>query len=281
VREHVEILGGTVGDLPQSTDGNQRYAGALAKITKILAALERDTWLGASELAAALDVDRSTAYRLAQALTRLDWLRQDPETKRYRLGLRLWELGARAVSDLDVRALALPHMRDVVSATGESCDLAILDGGTIIYIEKVDGTHEVRAYTHIGQRQPAHAVAMGKVLMAYLSPDERLRRLPQPLTRFTTKTVSTLAEFDRECDDVLRDGYALNLGEYNAEAGGIAAPVIDRYGLCTVAVGINVPTARLTAAYISTLARTITRCAERISAEFGSPTEVPSHEAAP
>jgi DNA-binding IclR family transcriptional regulator len=256
-------------DTREGGDASRRYTGALAKAADLLAALEAETWLGASELADRLGIDRSTAYRLARALTELGWLRQDPDTKRYRLGLRLWELGVRAIADLDVRRIALPHMRGIVEETGESCDLAILDGADIVYVEKVDGTHEVRAYTQIGLRVPAHAVAMGKALMARMLPQARARRLRLPLAKFTPLTATTLEEFNRRCDEVLRVGYAVNVGEHNPEAGGLAVPILDRRGETIAAVGINVPASRMTADNIAQLGPVLISAGDAISRECG------------
>ncbi len=250
-------------------EATPRYTGALAKAARILGALEDAPWLGASELATHIGVDRSTTHRLAHAMVDLGWLRQDPQTRRYRLGLRLWELGARAVADLEVRSVALPRMRDVVAQTGESCDLAVLDGADIVYIEKVDGTREVRAYTWIGQRVPAHAVAMGKVLLSFLTPDERRRRLPDPLPRYTDLTVASFAELEARCADVARLGYAVNLGERNPEAGGLAVPVFNRVGECVAALGINVPSARMSPDYVGSLAPLLVATGTAVSRELG------------
>ena len=238
------------------------------KVAKILAGLEREGSQSASELAAELQVDRSTAYRLAQALTKLDWVRQDPETKKYRLGYRLWELGARAVGDINVRTLALPRMREVVALTGESCSLAILDANSAVYIDCADGTREVRANLHVGDRQPAHAIAMGKVLLAYLS-EERAKRLHFPLEQFTAKTLVTFEQLNRECDLVRERGYGVNLGELSLEAGAVAAPVFNHQGECTATIGIVFPLARLTQKYLKELAAILIPIASEISKDMG------------
>lgn len=250
-------------------DADRRYVGALMKVANILAGLEREGSLSASELAAELQVDRSTAYRLAQALTKLDWVRQDPETKRYRLGYRLWELGARAVGDINVRTLAVPRMREVVAATGESCALAILDLDSVVYIDCVDGTREVRANTHIGDRQPAHAVAMGKVLLTYLTEEERAERLHLPLKRYTSQTLGSLEELTRACNLVRKNGYAVNLGELSLEAGAVAAPIFNHQGECAASVGVIFPLARLTKKYVRELAAALIPFAAEISKDMG------------
>ncbi len=246
-----------------------RYTGALVKVDRVLGLLEREGPRTASEIATGLGIDRSTAYRLAQALWRMGWLRYDTRTKRYRLGMRLWELGARAIADLDVRQIARPYMREVVSRTGESCDLAVLDGSDIVYIEVIEGTHEVRAATQLGERVPAHAVAMGKALLADLSHEERARILPPTLRRFTPLTAGTLEEFNARADAVRQAGYAVNLGEHNPEAGGMAVPIRDGNGRTVAAIGINVPAARMTEDNIRRLAPILVEAAAAISSELG------------
>jgi IclR family KDG regulon transcriptional repressor len=248
---------------------SQRYTGALVKVDRILGLLEREGPATASAIAARLGIDRSTAYRLAQALWRMGWLRYDPRTKRYRLGIRLWELGARAIADLDVRQIARPYMREVVNQTGESCDLAVLDGSDIVYIEVIEGTREVRAATQLGERVPAHAVAMGKALLADLSHEERARILPPTLRRFTPLTAGSLAEFNARADAVRELGYAVNLGEHNPEAGGMAVPIRDGNGRTVAAIGINVPAARMTEDNIARLAPILLEAGAAISRELG------------
>lgn len=256
-------------DAPVRDREAQRYTGALVKVDRILGLLEREAPCTASEIAVRLGIDRSTAYRLAQALWRMGWLRYDPRTKQYRLGIRLWELGARAIADLDVRQIARPYMHEVVDRTGESCDLAVLDGSDIVYIEVLEGTLEVRAATQLGERVPAHAVAMGKALMADLSPEERARILPPTLRRFTPLTAGTLEEFNARADAVRRVGYAVNLGEHNPEAGGMAVPIRDSNGRTVAAIGINVPAARMTEDNIARLAPVLLEAAAAISRELG------------
>ena len=111
-------------------------------------------WVSAAELAAELGVDRSTGWRLARSLRRVGWLHHDPVTGRYRLGIPLFELGTRVLDTIDVRDEARRVMTELVASTGESVDLAIRDGDSVVFIDKIDGTQEVRAFTRSGQRAP-------------------------------------------------------------------------------------------------------------------------------
>ena len=127
-------------------------------VERVAAALELvadQGWVTAADLASAMGVDRSTGWRLARSLEQVGWLRQDPATGRYRLGIRLFELGTRVLDTIDVRDEARRVMTELVASTGESVDLAIRDGDSVVFIDKIDGTHEVRAFTRSGQRARA------------------------------------------------------------------------------------------------------------------------------
>ena len=123
-------------------------------------------WISAADLAAALGVDRSTGWRLARSLEQVGWLHHDPASHRYRLGMPLFELGTRVLDTIDVRDEARRVMIELVASTGESVDLAIRDGDSVVFIDKIDGTGEVRAFTRSGQRARLHATAAGKVFLA-------------------------------------------------------------------------------------------------------------------
>ena len=162
---------------------------------RVAAALEvvaiASRWISAADLAAELVVDRSTGWRLARSLERVGWLHQDPVTHRYRLGLPLFELGTRVLDTIDVRDEARRVMTELVASTGESVDLAIRDGDSVVFIDKIDGTGEVRAFTRSGQRARLHATAAGKVFLAAMPADELATYLALPLPAATPATISS------------------------------------------------------------------------------------------
>ena len=141
--------------------------------------------MSASELALALGVDRSTGWRLARSLEHVGWLQRDPVSGRYRLGMALFELGTRVLDTIDVRDEARRVMTELVASTGESVDLAIRDGDSVVFIDKIDGTNEVRAFTRSGQRAPLHATAAGKVFLAWMPEADVRSYLAGPLASHT------------------------------------------------------------------------------------------------
>lgn len=223
----------------------RRKVSAADRIATALDVVAARGWLTASELASAMAVDRSTGWRLARSLESVGWLDYDEPTGRYRLGLRLFELGARVLDTVDVRDEARRVMTDLVATTGESVDLAIRDGDSVVFIDKLDGTGEVRAFTRTGQRARLHATAAGKVFLAAMPADELAAYLAGPLPASTSLTITDPAVLAAAVDETRTRGYAVNRGELFSEAGALAVPVADAAGRTVAALGLNIPLSRL------------------------------------
>lgn len=247
---------------PAGRSGVERMAAALGIVA------ERG-WISAADLASALGVDRSTGWRLARSLQQVGWLHHDPVTGRYRLGLPLFELGTRVFDTIDLRDEARQVMTELVASTGESVDLAIRDGDSVVFIDKLDGTHEVRAFTRAGQRARLHATAAGKVFLAAMGPDEFGAYLRRPLTAATPLTVTDPDTLTRIVEETRARGWAVNRGELFPEAGALAVPVLDAAGVCVAAVGLNVPLSRLDDARIEVLVRELLAATRRLSPTRG------------
>ena len=243
--------------------GVERIAGALDIVAQ-------RGWVSASELATAMGVDRSTGWRLARSLEGVGWLHHDAVTGRYRLGLPLFELGTRALDTIDVRDEARRVMTELVAATGESVDLAIRDGDSVVFIDKIDGTGEVRAFTRAGQRARLHATAAGKVFLAHLAPAELDAYLAGPLPAATAATIADPVALAAVIDETRRRGWAINRGELFPEAGALAVPVLDAAGTCVAALGLNIPLSRLTDDRVRVLIEDLHGAAQRLTPAFGS-----------
>ena len=255
-----------------STPGSAQDRAARPGVERIAAALDivaQRGWVSASELAAAMGVDRSTGWRLARSLEGVGWLHQDAATGRYRLGLSLFELGTRALDTVDVRDEARRVMAELVGSTGESVDLAIRDGDSVVFIDKIDGTGEVRAFTRTGQRAALHATAAGKVFLAALPADELARYLARPLSASTPATITSPDVLADVVDETRRRGWAVNRGELFPEAGALAVPVLDATGACVAALGLNIPLSRLTDDRIRVLVDDLQAATRRLTPAFG------------
>ncbi|CAN5454800.1 IclR family transcriptional regulator [soil metagenome] len=226
-------------------------------------------WISAADLAAELGVDRSTGWRVARSLESVGWLYHDEATHRYRLGLPLFELGTKVLDTIDVRDEARRVMTELVASTGESVDLAIRDDDSVVFIDKIDGTHEVRAFTRSGQRARLHATAAGKVFLAHMSDDELRAYLAEPMRAYTPATVTDPATLADIVADTRRRGWAINRGELFSEAGALAVPVLDAAGAAVAALGLNVPLSRLDDERVRVLVAELRDATARLSPAMG------------
>jgi DNA-binding IclR family transcriptional regulator len=260
-------LGGS--DVAAVGDAVARGRPSVERVASALEIVADQGWVTAAGLALAMGVDRSTGWRLARSLERVGWLRQDAATGRYRLGIRLFELGTRVLDTVDVRDEARRVMTELVASTGESVDLAIRDGDSVVFIDKIDGTHEVRAFTRSGQRAPLHATAAGKVFLASM-PDAAVRSyLAGPLAALTPATNTDPTSLVAAVEETRRRGWAINRGELHLEAGALAVPVLDASAACVAALGLNVPLSRLDDDRVRALVGELQAATKRLTPTFG------------
>jgi DNA-binding IclR family transcriptional regulator len=256
---------------PESADGASPDV-ARTGVDRIRSALEivaAQGWMSATELAAAMSVDRSTGWRVAKSLERVGWLYRDPVSGRFRLGMPLFELGTHVLDTIDVRDEARRVMTELVASTGESTDLAIRDGDSVVFIDKIDGTAEVRAFTRSGQRARLHATAAGKVFLAGMPATELVAYLGGPLPAYTPSTITDPDVLAAVVDETRRRGWAINRGELHVEAGALAMPVLDATGSCVAALGLNIPLSRLGDDHVHSMVAQLRAATTRLTPAVG------------
>jgi len=238
---------GTLGSVdavttsPTKVAGTQTATRALRILRSFLVGPPSKTL---SEIAREQGLHKSIAFRLLRALEEQSFVRRDPRTKEYRLGLALIELGEAARTSLDVRREALPIMADLVRQTGETVFLTVLSGDEAVCVELVESPSDVKVTYRVGRRHPLHAGAPGKVLLAYLG-EEVLERLR--LHRFTANTPTEIERLREELRRIRTQGYAYTVGELQEDAAGVAVPVFDADGRPAAGLGIVWPTLRISA----------------------------------
>lgn len=219
--------------------------GVLDRVMLILAAFgEADENLLPAQLAARTRLPVSTVYRLAHALCAHGLLEQDGN--RFRLGLQLMRLGALVAEGLDVRRQALPAMRQLNEASGEHVELQVRRGPTRVAIETLHSVHHVRPYSEIGAPMPLHVGAAGKVLLAWLPPEQRRILREQSVARFPEHQPQDTRTFDNELSVAAARGWARSDGERAPGLAAIAAPVMNRDGAVVAALILAAVSMRLT-----------------------------------
>jgi DNA-binding IclR family transcriptional regulator len=183
----------------------------------------------------------ATAHRLVAELTRAGALVRQ-ESGEYVIGRRMWDLGLLAPVEAGLRHAASPFLHDLYGATLATVHLAVRDGTTVLYVERVAGHSSVPVVSQVGSRLPLHATGVGKVLLAHAPEDVRAEVLAG-LTRITPYTVTQPGRLREQLRRVLTDGYATTSEEMSLGACSVAVP-IRQAGDVVASVGIVVPSLR-------------------------------------
>jgi DNA-binding IclR family transcriptional regulator len=160
--------------------------------------------------------------------------------RHYVIGRRLWDLGLLAPVETDLRELASPYLQDLQAVTRATVHLAVREGTTALYLDRLSGSTSVPVISRVGARLPLHATGVGKVLLAY-APAEVQREVLTHLTRATPYTVTSPRLLSSQLARVRRDGYATTAEEMTLGACSVAVPVRDADGAVIAALGIVVP----------------------------------------
>jgi len=232
---------------------------------------ERESW-GLTELSGHLGMNKATVFRILHTLQDGGYLTKDEQTGRFRLGMRFHSLGTSAVRHEQLRWQALPPLQDLARTTGETVYVGILYEGDAVCVQIVDGTELVRMHAFVGKRSPAHASALGKVLLAQL-PDAAVDDYVATygLKRFTDNTITDPARFRDELRRIRDQGYALDEEEMAPGLRCIGAPIFDHTGRPFATVSLSAPADRMEPERVAALVPQIKEAALDISRMLGSP----------
>lgn len=230
---------------------------------------ESETPLGLAQVASALELHKSTAHRFLMVLERHRMVERTG-TGKFRLGLRLFDFGNRAIEQYDLRERAQPHLRRLVAETEETAHLCVLEAARVIYIDKIEPARSVRMITRIGASNPVHCTSVGKAILAFL-PEERINDVIQRtrFERFTHRTIATAEALRAEIEKTKRRGYAVDDEELEDGLRCIAVPVLDAQRLPVAAVSISGPSFRVTAQKLPAIANQLLQCVRGISTDMG------------
>ncbi|GAA4046316.1 IclR family transcriptional regulator [Nonomuraea soli] len=239
--------------------------GSVQSVDRAIAILEilaRDGATRVTDLAAALEVHKSTAFRLLGALEQGGLVEQSGERGRYRLGFGVVRLAGAATAQLDLSRESREVCRRLAEEVGETVNIAVAQDGFAVNITQVRGPSAISGHNWVGQRTPAHATSSGKVLLAFGA-----LPLPARLERFTGRTIT-----DPELlglDAVRRDGWAATTEELEVGLNAVAAPIRGADGSVIAAVSASGPSYRLTPERLPEVAGLLAEGAAEISQRIG------------
>jgi len=261
--------------LPKGTmiQSLQRGLGILELIAK------DGTGLTMAEVSRKIGLHTSTTFHLLRTLRSLGYLVQSETTREYRLGSKVFRLAASVLTEVQFLNISGPLLAEMAQQTGETSHLAIFEHGEVIVIDKVDGSSPVRLSDRVGYPRPAHATAIGKVLLAHL-PEAELKAFldRRELRPFTPKTVTAVPILEQELVRVREQGYAFDDEEFAQGIRCLAVPVRNFTGHIVAALGISGPVWRVSLDRVAQLTELVKAIGHRLSQELGSPADLWNNE---
>ena len=235
---------------------------------RILEILARTGEAGVTEIAGALEVHKSTAFRLVATLEQHGLVEQVEGRGKYRLGVGLLRLAGATSARLDVVQEARPLCKQLAAATGETVNVATLSGHSALYLDQVAGPSALQPHNWVGQHIPLHATSNGKVLLAWLEAEE-LGDLLGRLPAYTGLTITSRARLRKELDQVREQGYAVAVDELEVGLTAIAAPVRNAHGDVLCSMSVSGPTFRLGTDRVEEVVPLLVEAADELSHRLG------------
>jgi DNA-binding IclR family transcriptional regulator len=233
--------------------------------------LSRGTEAPLSELASCCHMSKAAAQHALRTLEARRFIEWSPETRRYSLGVRVFELGAMFHNQLDIRRAAIPEMTSLVEQTGQAVFLCITDGDEAICLERVEGRHRARIYAlRLGERQPLHCGAAPRALMTDMSDAELIGYASRTgLPGFTPHTITNLAALIDNVHEIRETGYSVSIEDVSPGVAAIGAPVRDHLGRILASISVSGIATAYSKDRIASLVDAVQSAAYRISQKIG------------
>jgi IclR family transcriptional regulator, KDG regulon repressor len=241
---------------------------AAARLLCTFTATDRE--LGVSELSRRLGLSKSAVHRLLTTLAAEHLIERNPHTGRYRLGIKLYELGMVVSTHFELHEAVCMYIDDLRASTGETVHVGILDGAEVVYVERRESLRTLHHMVDLGHRNFANCTACGKVLLAAL-PDAELDRVLRDahLPARTPLSITEATGLRAELATVRTRGYAENVAESNADTASVGAPIHDESGRVVAAISVAGPLSRMNETARCRYATVTLDVAGRISRELG------------
>jgi IclR family transcriptional regulator, KDG regulon repressor len=263
-----------VSDIDDEAEDKQR--GGVQSLGRAFAILEevarnRDG-IALADLSKRVGLHNSTTFHLVKTMVSLGYIRQMKDSKRYRVGRPLFALAASALDEIEMVSLATPVLEELSRETGESSHFSLRMGDSVVVVARTAGPGAFQLTDRVGVIRPAHCTALGKVMLASLSPEQLDRILGRlDMKAQTPKSITDPAVLRRDIEEIRRSGVAFDDGEFDPEVRCVAVPVRDFSGQVIGALGISGPVWRMSIQALQGRAKAVQAAAERLSAEFGAP----------
>lgn len=244
--------------------------GVVTKVLRILEALHASpAGLQLKDVAEETGLNKSTAYRFLAHLEHEAYIFRDVSGA-YAIGIKLARLGSGVSYQATLCKISRPILQQLWETTGETVNLAVIDGREVLYLDVIESGHTFRLVSQIGSRRPLHCTSLGKVMLAF-SAEQQQEHLLSGLT-FESSTPYTLrspAQLQKEFVIIRQRGYSIDNEEAYLGSRCIGAPIFDASGQVAAAVSVSGPVTRITRAKVPIFARALKNAATSISRNLG------------
>lgn len=239
---------------------------SLARGLRILDVIANaDRGITITEIAAILEIDKSSASRLVKTLVNYDYLQPDTASRGYLLGRRMRQISWQLLNKMPVREKAKPYLLRLMRETGECSHTAIYSEGKALVIDDVEAEEAaLRVVGRTGRLIPLYCTAVGKAILAFSE-----LPIPAPLEQITLHTITDRHMLLHHLELVRQQGYAYDDEEHEDGVRCIAAPVQDNAGVTIGSIGISGPKVRISDDRVALIAQTVIRAAQELSTELG------------
>ncbi len=253
-------------------EGDEYEVSSVRKALELLCAFRLDNpKRSLTELAQTVGMPKSTAHNLLRTLQLYDFVRQDPDTKRYQLGCRVHELGFLFSQGSDLIPKAAPFLRKLAEQTTETVKLGVLSNGQMLVVFAIESPHQLHTRGDVGRRWCLHSSGLGKAILAALPLEEALEMMRQQgMPRFTSRTITDISKLAANLREARARGYALDWEENEPGVRCLASGVHDRASGMVAALSVSGPGTRITERRSRELARWVTETARNIASALNS-----------
>lgn len=235
----------------------------------IMEILARDDWSGVTEIAKELGIHKSTVFRLVSTLERRGFVEQHTQTQKYRLGFAVVRLANGVRAELDLAQLARPVCERLSEHTGETVNLAVLEGGDVVNVDQVNLSSQTVSVNWLGRRSALHATSTGKVFLAAMPPQDLDTYIARGLSRNTPHTITDPENLRAHLSEVRRLGFGTGFEELEEGLNAVAAPVRGADGQLVAALCVSAPSYRLTSGDVEEVGKLVSAGALEVSRRLG------------
>lgn len=243
---------------------------SIDRMMAVINALEREHNQPLEQVARVADLSEATALRYLMSLSKHDFVERDPRTGTFRLGLRLFRLGALAINGRDIVGIARPAMEDLLHRFEESVNLGARQASSIVLISVLDSPNPVRKGSRVGETDVWHATSLGKAMLGAM-PEQQVSDLlvSSPLDGFTPNTITSIDQLEREIQSVRARGYSIDDEESVEGLRCVGAAIRDHDGLANYALSVSGPKSRMTYSRIQEIGEALVRYCAHLSTRMG------------